>query len=151
MRGWLGAKSCRVLVGQANEFGFYSRCKGKPGARQSQQGGVSCFMISDHHCITAVGNKDSQGCRDTGRRAQGPRPVDLLCPSHQKAHWKTYSLDELGSGTDMGPTDMQFSNTFPLILLRIPSGLTEPVITTPAHCMVPRPRHILGLNKHLLN
>lgn len=45
MRGWSGAKSRRGLVGHANEFGFYSRCKEKPGARQSQQGDVSYFMI----------------------------------------------------------------------------------------------------------
>lgn len=33
------------LMGCANEYGFYSRCKWKPGAKQSQQGDVLCFMI----------------------------------------------------------------------------------------------------------
>ena len=128
-----------------------------PGAKGSQVQGrvnrVAC-PVSWFKTITASLQLATQSCRDAGRRARGPRPVDPLCPSHQKAYKATGKHPPWTSWAQAliwGHTDMQFSNTFPLILPRIPSGLTEPVITTPARCMVPRPRHILGLNKHLLN
>lgn len=35
-------------------------------------------------CYTIVRNKEGWCSRNTGRSTQGPRPVDLLLPSHQK-------------------------------------------------------------------
>ena len=58
MRGWLGAKSHRALVGHANEFGFYSRSAfWKPGLRLL----LFCFVLFFLKEVLVTVQKKSSG------------------------------------------------------------------------------------------